>query len=60
MMDKMKPCPWCKKIPKVVSAEGVYYPRCKSKSCGIEPVAVNDYKTKKEAIEAWNKMLKAE
>ena len=64
-LDKIKPCPFCGKMPMIKS--DIRYPRpkceamtayevvCNNYRCIIYNADNNYYKTEAEAIEAWNR-----
>lgn len=56
MMEELKPCPFCGTIPKVIEDISFhdYFVSCYNKKCPLDAVYTDDYKSKKQAIKAWN------
>lgn len=53
-MEKLKPCPWCGKKPKIRGVDGDWIRvGCLRFECEIMPNTTL-YRRKKEAITAWN------
>lgn len=54
-MGNLKKCPWCGKIPELreESYGKVCFIECINEDCVIQP-ETDAYRTKEEAIEAWN------
>ena len=48
-----KPCPFCGQTPNVFDADGDCFVKCMNDDCSVEP-ASNGYRSKSEAIKAWN------
>ena len=64
MREKLLPCPWCGKIPKVQRYSmiktgemryGVWCGNGNPNQCPMTSVETLPYKTREEAIAAWNK-----
>ena len=56
--DKLAPCPWCKKEPKVSTGTNPenYAVKCSNLYCKVRP-STNIYDRKQDAIDAWNEGL---
>lgn len=56
-MEKLKPCPFCGGEAKVFGNydDSDYHVNCTNDECGC--YWVNYYKTKEEAVEAWNRRI---
>jgi len=62
--DGLLPCPWCGKVPKVQRYAlfktremryGVWCNNGNEESCPMIAIETNPFKTREEAIAAWNK-----
>ena len=54
-MSKLKPCPFCGKQPYIKHLfDDVIWVECRNSDCQVIPTTRHK-KTKKEAIEAWNR-----
>ena len=53
--NKLNPCPFCGKKPKLVSGFSKCYAECVNGSCHAVLYTKHSKKTKAEAIKLWNK-----
>ena len=62
----MKPCPFCGVVPWGIQHHAPewepvqYYINCENNKCPVEDVRSGWFKSKEEAVEAWNRRVKDE
>ena len=58
MAHDRRNCPWCGGVPVAMFEQGTWNLFCGNDKCNMKPFSVIDFKSKEEALHAWNNPTK--